>query len=206
MEINRFVLGTYATNCYVVSQQVSGSCVLIDPADGGQALTDWLLQKKLVPQAVLLTHGHYDHYLAVPALQAQWPQLPVYCHPLDVPTEQFERDMGQVFPTVAAFENLHLLQDGQHLTLAGLDFQVLHTPGHTPGSVVFLCSGVLFSGDTLFFESIGRTDFAGGDMGQMTASLRRLSQLDDSLRVLPGHEQETTMAHEKRFNPWLQRA
>lgn len=206
MEINRFVLGTYATNCYVVSQQVSGSCVLIDPADGGQALTDWLLQKKLVPQAVLLTHGHYDHYLAVPDLQAQWPQLPVYCHPLDVPTEQFERDMGQVFPTVAAFENLHLLQDGQHLTLAGLDFQVLHTPGHTPGSVVFLCSGVLFSGDTLFFESIGRTDFAGGDMGQMTASLRRLSQLDDSLRVLPGHEQETTMAHEKRFNPWLQRA
>lgn len=206
MEINRFVLGTYATNCYVVSQQVSGPCVLIDPADGGQALTDWLLQKKLVPQAVLLTHGHYDHYLAVPALQAQWPQLPVYCHPLDVPTERFERDMGQVFPTVAAFENLHLLQDGQHLTLAGLDFQVLHTPGHTPGSVVFLCSGVLFSGDTLFFESIGRTDFAGGDMGQMTASLRRLSQLDDSLRVLPGHEQETTMAHEKRFNPWLQRA
>ncbi len=184
----------------------SGPCVLIDPADGGQALIDWLLQKKLVPQAVLLTHGHYDHYLAVPALQAQWPQLPVYCHPLDVPTERFERDMGQVFPTVAAFENLHLLQDGQHLTLAGLDFQVLHTPGHTPGSVVFLCSGVLFSGDTLFFESIGRTDFAGGDMGQMTASLRRLSQLDDSLRVLPGHEQETTMAHEKRFNPWLQRA
>ena len=206
MEINRFVLGLFSTNCYLISEKKTGPCVLVDPADKGDDLVDWLKKNELVPQAVLLTHSHYDHILAIPALQAQWPQLPVYCHPLDVPEELTERDMGRVFPTVAAFANLLPLEDGQVLSTAGLTFQVLHTPGHTPGSVVFLCGDALFTGDTLFFENIGRTDFAGGDMAQMTASLRRLRQLDDHLRVFPGHDRESTMAHEKLHNPWLRRA
>lgn len=152
---------------------------------------------------VLLTHGHYDHILAVPGLQARWPELPVWCHPLDVPQALTERDMGRVYPTVAAFSNLRPLEDGQRLHLAGLSIQALHTPGHTPGSVTFLTGDALFTGDTLFRGEIGRTDFAGGDDEQMASSLARLAALEGNLRVLPGHEEDSTLERERQTNPWL---
>ena len=152
---------------------------------------------------MLLTHGHYDHILAVPALQQRWPGLPVYCHPLDVPKETVEYDMGQTFPTVAAFANLQPLTEGQQLTAAGIPFRVLHTPGHTPGSVCFVSGDVMFSGDTLFYRSIGRTDFAGGSIPQMKASLQRLADLPGDYQVLPGHEGATLLSEERRSNPYL---
>ena len=206
MDINRFVLGDFATNCYVVRGPEPGRCLLIDPAGQGPQLAAWLEAQQLQPAAVLLTHGHYDQILAVPALQERWPALPVYCHPLDVPEALTETDMGQVFPTVAACANLQPLADGQTRQLAGLTLTVLHTPGHTPGSVCLCCEDVLFSGDTLFCESIGRTDFEGGDDAAMAASLARLAALPGDWQVLPGHEDPTTMAHERRYNPWLRRA
>ncbi len=152
---------------------------------------------------MLLTHGHYDHILAVPALQKRWPDLPVWCHPLDVPREMTERDMGRVYPTVAAFRNLRPLAEGDSLTVAGLRIDVMHTPGHTPGSVTFRIGDVLFTGDTLFCRSIGRTDFAGGDDSQMAASLRRLAALPGDYRVLPGHEEATVLSQERLYNPYL---
>ena len=178
----------------------------MDPADNGPRLVRLLEEEGLTPAAVLLTHGHYDHILAVPALQERWPDLPVYCHPLDVPAKKTERDMGRVFPTVAAFKNLTPLADGQALDIAGLAIAVLHTPGHTPGSVTFMTGDVLFTGDTLFCRSIGRTDFIGGDDRQMAASLRRLADLPGDFRVLPGHDEATVLSQERRFNPWLQPA
>lgn len=203
MQIEQMVLGGFATNCYLVTGPQPGVCLLIDPADSGPQLVRTLEQKGLEPAAVLLTHGHYDHILAVPALQARWPWLPVYCHPLDVPAETVEYDMGQTFPTVAAFGNLKPLAEGETLELAGLEIAVLHTPGHTPGSVTFAVGDTLFTGDTLFCESIGRTDFAGGSDAQMAASLRRLAELPGDWRVLPGHEMETTLQHEREQNPYL---
>lgn len=206
MQIECMVLGGFATNCYLVTGPQPGVCLLVDPADSGRRLVKLLEQKRLEPAAVLLTHGHYDHILAVPELQARWPQLPVYCHPLDVPAETVEYDMGRAFPTVAAFRNRKPLAEGQKLDLAGLKITVLHTPGHTPGSVTFAVEDTLFTGDTLFCGSIGRTDFAGGDDAQMTASLRRLGSLDGDWRVLPGHETETTLQHEREHNPYLRLA
>lgn len=203
MEIQRYVLGMFGTNCYLV--QNGRDCVLVDPADNGEALAAEVERRGLEPQAILLTHGHYDHILGVPALQARWPDLPVWCHPLDVPRDKQEYDMGRVFPTVAAFSNLRALEEGQELTLAGLTFRVLHTPGHTPGSVVFRVEDALFTGDTLFRGSIGRTDFAGGDDRQMADSLKRLAGLEEDFRVFPGHEGETTLDRERRTNPWLRR-
>ena len=152
---------------------------------------------------MLLTHGHYDHFLAVPALQEKWDNLPVYVHPADCPTELTEYDMGQVFPTATALKNRRELAEGETVDIGSLSFRVLHTPGHTPGSVSLLAGDVLFTGDTLFCGSIGRTDFAGGDDALMRQSLARLKALDGDYRVYPGHEGETTLERERRSNPYL---
>lgn len=206
MQITRFVLGSFSTNCYIVSQDKQGPCILIDPSADGEMLVEHLRTHQLEPQAVFLTHSHYDHLLGVPALQDAWPALPVYCHPLDIPKETQEWDMGQLFPTVAAFHHVTPMQDSAEYSVAGLCIQALHTPGHTPGSVVLLCENLMFSGDTLFYENIGRTDFPGGNMQQMQSSLRRLNSLTQNYRILPGHEQETTLSHEQRCNPWMLQA
>ena len=208
MQLKHYILGAFGTNGYLAYGEEEGRCVLVDPADAGEHLIRELKRLGLTPAAVLLTHGHYDHILAVPALQQEWPGLPVYCHPLDVPaaTSEYDPDMGQTFPTVAAFANLRPLADGQRLTEAGITFTVLHTPGHTPGSVVFLAGDVMFSGDVLFYESIGRTDFEGGDDAAMAASLRRLRELPGDYHVLPGHDSFTVLSHERQNNPWMRMA
>ena len=203
MQIKQFVTGMFETNCYLVTGREAGACVLIDPADNAEQLIGYLDQKHLVPKAVLLTHGHYDHYLAVPGLQNRRPGLSVYCHPLDCPKELEEHDMGMVFPTVTAFANVKSLEEGQELNLAGITFRTLHTPGHTPGSVTFQAENVLFTGDTLFCGSIGRTDFAGGNMKQMKASLRRLAAIPGDYLVYPGHEGLTKLDRERKTNPYL---
>lgn len=203
MQIRHIVVGEFATNCYIISAQEGARCIIIDPADAGERIHALLQEEGLTPEAVLLTHGHYDHFLAVPALQEQWPDLPVYCHPLDCPKEKTEYDMGRVFPTVTAFANRRPLADGQKLELCGYLIEVLHTPGHTPGSVTFRVEDVLFTGDILFRGSIGRTDFAGGDDARMRESLTRIVSLKGDYRVLPGHEQETTLERERKYNPYL---
>lgn len=206
MEIERLILGDFATNCYVISNSGSKDCFLIDPAGQDDILLRYLDKHSLIPQAVLLTHGHYDHILAIPALQARWPQLPVYCHPLDCPAETVEYDMGQTFPTVTAFDHVRPLCDNEQLQAAGFDVTVLHTPGHTPGSVTFCVGGALFTGDTLFYHSIGRTDFAGGDDREMARSLARLGAIAGDLPVYPGHDDATCLEDERRNNGYLAEA
>ena len=177
---------------------------LVDPADNPKKLISILEEKQICPEAILLTHGHYDHILAVPKLQERWKEIPVYCNAKDIPESLTEYDMGQQFPTVRAFKNVKTIEDGQELVIAGTEITVMETPGHTPGSVLFLTKDAIFTGDTIFQGSIGRTDFEGGNERQMMQSLRKINNLAiEDITLCPGHGDTTTLKWERAHNSYL---
>ena len=218
------------TNCYVLAPAAGEEALIVDPGVGvtGQ-LAEVLAEHRLRPAAVLLTHGHFDHVYSVTPVCGT-ADVPAYIHEED--RYRLKDPMSDVGPElIAMFEqqfgqkatwrepsDVLALADGQRLTLAGLDLQVLHAPGHTQGSVLFTLSGVpdgiaaqadvrstLLSGDVLFAGSIGRTDLAGGDGAAMNRTLRDVVlPLADDVLVLPGHGPATTMKHERATNPYLQ--
>jgi glyoxylase-like metal-dependent hydrolase (beta-lactamase superfamily II) len=217
------------TNCYVVAPGAGQECVIVDPGVGvtGQ-LASLLREYRLKPAAVLLTHGHFDHVYSVTPVCAS-ADVAAYIHGEDryrlkdplaaVGPEliaMFEQQFGQRASWQEPSDVLTLV-DGQSLTIAGLDLRVLHAPGHTEGSVMFMAPDVpeggsaagatstVFSGDVLFAGSIGRTDLAGGDGAAMNRSLREVVfPLPDDVLVLPGHGPATTMKRERATNPYLQ--
>jgi hydroxyacylglutathione hydrolase len=207
-----------ATNCWVVAPGNGEQCVVIDPGIGvGPQLEAVMMERRLHPIAVLLTHGHLDHtFSVVPVCQAR--HLPAYIHPAD---RGQLRDpwsglglppgtpiLGVTQLPAAEPDDVRDLADGVVLSLAGLEFAVSHAPGHSPGEVVFDLDGVddqhLFSGDVLFAGSIGRVDLPGGSMAQMINSLQEviLPKKDDTL-VHPGHGPATTIGRERLSNPYL---
>jgi glyoxylase-like metal-dependent hydrolase (beta-lactamase superfamily II) len=206
-----------ATNCWVVAPASGEQCVVIDPGIGvGPRLDDLIAEHRLHPVAVLLTHGHFDHTFSVlPVCQAR--DVPAYIHPADR-SQLSDPWSGVGLPvgtalfgslTFAEPDDVRTLEDGDKVSVAGLDFAVRHAPGHSPGSVVFGLSAsadaMLFSGDVLFAGSIGRVDLPGGSMADMQASLRNvILPMDDATQVHPGHGPATTIARERATNPYLQ--
>lgn len=191
------VLGDYQVNCYILWGQGSKVCCVIDPGYQSSVILDKLEQLGLELEAILLTHGHFDHVGAVGDLVAATDCRVYLC----------QEDL--IMPPAMTAGKLYytdLYQDGDVLNLAGVEVTVLHTPGHTPGSVCLLAGDILFSGDTLFAESCGRTDLPCGDPAQLWQSLAKLSQLTQNLWVLPGHGESTTLSDEKRYNPYLRKA
>ena len=200
MEISVLRLGQIGTNCYIFRRDGGYKCGVVDPGDQGEQVARWLVDKGLEAEAVLLTHGHFDHILGIPGLREEWPDLPVYCHPADLGEGDFSTMFGERFPTVRSFGNITPYREGDAIDVAGIRVEVLETPGHTPGSVTLRAEDVLFTGDTLFAGSMGRTDLPGGDEGQIMASLRRLAGLEGDYQVLPGHEGRSTLERERQSN------
>ena len=187
-------LGIYFVNCYLIREEQSKSCVVIDPGGHANKVLKYLEDNDLTLEAILLTHGHFDHVGAVKELHEKT-LCKVYLHTDDLMLpENFTS--GSLFYT-------HEYGEGDVLELAGLTIKVMHTPGHTGGSVCLFVDDVIFSGDTLFQGSCGRVDFPGGNPREMLQSLRRLASLQADYRVHPGHGESTTLEAEKRYNPYM---
>ena len=194
LKIHVLPLGDYQTNCYIVHEENSTDCLIIDPGYEPEIISSYLEEKGLTPEAILLTHCHFDHVGAVKDLAAQY----------DCKVFLDKKELAM--PPMLTNGPLYYTDgygDGDTLTLAGIPIQVLETPGHTPGSVCLRTEGALFSGDTLFAGSCGRTDLPGGSWEQMTASLKRLAAIPENLWVLPGHGETSTLDSEKKYNPYL---
>lgn len=196
MKLSSLTVGSIGTNCYILYKEETGAAVVIDPSDEASLVQARLDALGLELRAILLTHAHFDHGGDVPRLLAKR-AVPVYCHPADRRLPSW---------LTHGLDWSDALSDGQTLDFDGLRFEVLHTPGHTPGSVCFLCGDRLFAGDTLFAGSCGRTDLPGGSWKDMAASLRRLAALEGDYEVFPGHGEPTTLAAEREGNPYLEMA
>lgn len=206
LNIETFTDLSFGTNSYLVWREGATSAVLIDAGLSTHLILEFLEREGLELDAVLLTHGHPDH-LAGAADVADAAGTDVYLHDVEA---QVANAMPQMLLAMLGIDELNLpkefksLEDGQILELAGLRIEVLHTPGHSPGSVSFLIDDSLFDGDLVFRGSIGRTDFPGGDFDALMASVKeKVFVLDPDTRVFPGHMGSTTVGWEKRTNPFL---
>jgi glyoxylase-like metal-dependent hydrolase (beta-lactamase superfamily II) len=210
MKIDHLILGAYETNCYILrANDHSEDCVIIDTGLGAEVLLDFLEANNIAPAAVVLTHGHADHITGVALLREKYPDIKVYIHRLDagmLTGEQFNLSelVGIRFHTEAAD---YIVEEANIIEQAGMKLEVLHTPGHTPGGISLYSrdDGIVFSGDTLFAGSVGRTDFPGGDTEQLINSIKeKLLRLPEQTIVYTGHGPSTIIGLEKTHNPFLQ--
>ena len=207
MELQKCVLGMVFTNCYFLKNKETGELLIIDPADAPEKIFQKVEEMQGRPVGILLTHGHYDHILAAEAVKEQY-QIKIYaCAQEQEMLREPSMNMSGYGGKSTSIKPDVLLHDLEVFTAAGFSIQMLHTPGHTPGSCCYYLKeeGVLFSGDTLFAGSIGRTDHPGGDYDRLMESIfSRLMGLDGDTDVIPGHGPHTTIADEKMKNPFLQ--
>lgn len=206
MRIKKFVIGMIGTNCYVVSNEETKKCFLIDPAVCDPGMMAYIKEEGLELQAILLTHGHFDHIMGIDGVRVEFP-VPVYASEKEKDVLQ---DAGLNLSTAYGggytFSKATYVQDGQILEIAGVKIQVIETPGHTAGGCCYYIAeeAVLFSGDSLFRASVGRTDFPTGSSSQLVRSVReKLLVLPEDTMVYPGHMEESTIEYEKKYNPFV---
>lgn len=199
-------VGDFAENCYLYACPQTREAVIIDPGDEPDRILAKIAELQLIPKYIINTHGHIDHICAIDAVSEVYP-VPLAIHPADVPlyTSRSAAAMfGRQSPLVKRKPDI-LLKEGDRITFGTLALAVIHTPGHTPGGICLLSRPYcIFSGDTLFHRSIGRTDLPGGDYDQLERSIReKLYILEDELAVFPGHGAPTTIIEEKFENPFV---
>lgn len=186
------------TNCYLFGDDATKMGAIVDPGGDAAGILSAVKALGLTVSAIFLTHGHYDHVGALPALRQALPGVPVYLHP----AEAAVRD-GSLIPDPGPTTDYI---DGSTVTVGGLTVEVIHTPGHTPGGVCLRVGDTLFTGDTLFRGSMGRTDLPGGSYEQIMDSLKRLAALPGDCKVCPGHEGLSTLEEERRSNYYMREA
>lgn len=190
-------------NCCLIGDETENVCALVDPGGSPEQILDMIERSETELKMVFLTHAHYDHVGAIPDLLKKYPNLLVYAHEKELcpagspPARYFLPHLG---------ENQRTYQEGDIVRVGGTAVRVLHTPGHSAGSVTLLAGDIMLSGDTLFAGSCGRCDLPGGDEGQMMDSLARLGRLKEDWTVWPGHGSPTSLDYEKETNPYVRRA
>ena len=206
MKIERYCVGQVGTNCYFAINEKTKETLVIDPGDSAQMLAEKIREQGLIPTAILLTHGHFDHAMAAEEL-AEIFELKIYAHEEEKDTlHQPGMNVSAMIGRRDSYRADIFVKDGALLQLAGMEVKVLHTPGHTPGGCCYYLEKeqALFSGDSLFCQSVGRTDFPGGSMSMIVRSIRdKLLVLPDEVKVYPGHMDLTTIGMERRQNPFL---
>ena len=206
MKVEKFVTGIISTNCYLVINEDTKQAVVIDPAACPSYLMSHIKSEELKVEAILLTHGHFDHIMGIDGFLSEF-DVPVYVHEDDADAmEDPVLNQSSTYTSGYTFGKARYLRDRQTLELAGYTFQVIHTPGHTKGGCCYYVAseGVLFSGDTLFQNSVGRTDFVNSSTSDLVHSVReKLFLLPDDTMVYPGHMGETKIGHEKKYNPYV---
>lgn len=206
MFVKGFVVGPVETNCYILGDEAAKVAALIDPGDSGAELVQRAQQEGYQIKMILLTHGHFDHIGGVEgalnALREQNPseEVPVYIHRGDYPVApaSFARPVS-----LKGVQGIRFYDDGDTVTLGSHTIQVIATPGHTQGGVCLLAEDCLFTGDTLFCGSCGRTDFQTSSPVDMMCSLKKLAQLPGDYKVYPGHESASLLSLERRNNPYV---
>ena len=194
LQVHTLTLGLYQTNCYLVHNEGAKECIVIDPGYEANTILNRAALLGLEIKAILLTHGHFDHVGAVRQIAADT-DCDVYLQEQELTLPGAMTD-GPIYHT-------HLYPAEGKFQVAGMDIAVLHTPGHTPGSVCLLIADAMFSGDTMFAGSMGRCDFPGSSIFDMRKSLKKLCNLAGDYRVFPGHAESTTLEYERKTNPYL---
>lgn len=204
MKIKRIPVGQLYANCYIIETE-NKNAVAVDTGGDFEKLKKYLDDNGLSLKKILLTHGHFDHIGATEQLSKEY-NAEVFVHGNDAKmlTDRFESlaDAAGGMPHTNV-EEYTTIKDGDVITQDELSFEVIHTPGHTRGGVCYKCSDSIFTGDTLFKMSMGRTDFPGGSASQLFDSLKRLDSLDGDYNIYPGHNEPTTLAYERKYNPYL---
>ena len=194
LNMQRMVVGPLETNCYIIWDEDSRQCLVIDPGYEPEQILHTVNSLGKTVAAILLTHGHFDHVGGVREIFAQTDCDIYLCSADCVMPEQM---------TAGPLCYTNSYGEGDILEIAGLTIRVLHTPGHTPGSVCLLCENALFAGDTLFAGSCGRTDLPGGSWEELAKSLSRLKTLEGDYTVYPGHGEATRLSMERVYNPYM---
>ncbi len=196
-------VGDFLTNCYLIHSD--GKAIVIDPGDEAERIIELIDKHQVKVEKIILTHGHIDHIKALPAIR-EYTGAPVLIHQEDAGMlTQAKTNLSYYHDTAFTTKPADdLLIDGDEITLGNLTMKILHTPGHTPGGISILINNIAFTGDALFFGSIGRTDLPGGDHQTLLKAVNeKLLALPDDTKAYPGHGPATTIGHEKENNPWL---